>query len=79
MLLLVYYKTKKTGTTTSIYLIWYGIGRTIIEGLRADSLYVAGTSIRVSKALSIALIIIGTIMLTINIIKTLKERKKSNG
>ena len=61
------------------YLIWYGIGRTIIEGLRADSLYIAGTSIRVSQALSVGLIIIGLIILTINIIKRIKERKKSNG
>ena len=79
LLLIVYYKTKKTGTTTSIYLIWYGIGRAIIEGLRSDSLYLAGTTIRVSKVLSIALIIIGVVMLTINIIKSIKERKKSNG
>lgn len=79
LLLLVYYKTKKTGTTTATYLIWYGIGRTIIEGLRSDSLYIAGTSIRVSQALSVGLVVIGIIILSLNIIKTIKERKKSNG
>lgn len=79
LLLFVYNKTKKTGTTTGFYLLWYGIGRTIIEGLRADSLYIAGTTIRVSQALSICLAIIGLVILTVNIVKTIKERKKSNG
>lgn len=79
LLLLVYFKTKKTGTTTAAYLIWYGIGRAIIEGYRSDSLYIVGTSIRVSQALSVGLIIIGIIILTINIFKHIKERKKSNG
>ena len=79
LLLLVYYRTKKTGTTTACYLIWYGIGRTIIEGLRSDSLYIPGTIIRVSQALSVCLVIIGLVILTINIIKRIKERKKSNG
>ena len=79
LLLLCYYKTRKTGTTTAFYLIWYGVGRTIIEGLRSDSLYIAGTTIRVSQALSVGLIIIGIIVLSINIIKLIKERKKSNG
>jgi len=77
--LLVYFKTKKTGTTTATYLIWYGIGRTLIEGLRSDSLYIAGTTIRVSQALSVMLVIIGLIILTYNIIKTIKEKKKLNG
>ena len=31
---------------------WYGLGRMIIEGFRMDSLYLFGTSIRVSQALA---------------------------
>ena len=34
------------------YAVWYGLGRTFIEGLRTDSLYIPGTSIRVSQALA---------------------------
>lgn len=79
LLLIIYYKTKKTGTTTACYLIWYGIGRTLIEGLRADSLYITGTSIRVSQALSVCLVIVGIVILTINIIKRVKEKGNSNG
>ena len=37
---------------------WYGLGRMFIEGMRTDSLYLFGTSIRVSQALA-ALIFVG--------------------
>lgn len=35
------------------YILWYGLGRTWIEGMRSDSLYLFGTGIRVSQALAI--------------------------
>ena len=35
-----------------IYLGWYGLGRVWIEGLRTDSLYIPGSSIRVSQLLA---------------------------
>lgn len=38
------------------YLIWYGLVRFFVEGMRTDSLYIAGT-IRVSQALSLVLIV----------------------
>ena len=80
MLLITYYKTKKPGTTTATYLVWYGIGRTWIEGLRSDSLYLGSTGIRISQLLSILLVVIGITILTINIIKSIKEKKgKQNG
>ncbi len=34
------------------YVAWYGLGRGLIEGLRADSLYIAGTGLRVSQLLA---------------------------
>ena len=45
------------------YAVWYGLGRTFIEGLRTDSLYVPGTSIRVSQALAAASCLIAAAML----------------
>lgn len=39
------------------YMIWYGIGRAMIEGLRADSLYIG--PLRVSQILSICLVVAG--------------------
>lgn len=56
-------KRRYDGQFVFIYFLWYGIGRTWIEGLRTDSLYIGGTSIRVSQALSIALALISLIVL----------------
>lgn len=45
------------GETTASYLIWYGIGRMFIEGMRTDSLYLG--PLRVSQILSGILILVG--------------------
>lgn len=43
---------KFNGEVFWLYVLWYGIGRAIIEGLRTDSLYFFGTGIRTSQALA---------------------------
>ncbi|MPM56880.1 Prolipoprotein diacylglyceryl transferase [bioreactor metagenome] len=48
---------KFSGQIILCYGIWYGIGRTIIEGFRTDSLYFAHTTLRVSQILSLILVI----------------------
>ncbi|SDB26381.1 phosphatidylglycerol:prolipoprotein diacylglycerol transferase [Streptococcus henryi] len=50
-------KLLKQGEIASFYLIWYGIGRFVIEGMRTDSLMVGG--LRVSQWLSVILVIVG--------------------
>ena len=45
---------RKKGILTYTYFIWYGLGRTFIEGLRTDSLYLG--TFRVSQVLSIILV-----------------------
>lgn len=77
LLLTVYYRTKRTGTTLATYFVWYGIGRALIESLRSDSLYIANTSIRVSQLVSIILVVIGVTILAINITKSIKEKRKN--
>lgn len=47
----------KQGEITCFYLMWYGIGRFVIEGMRTDSLMFAG--LRVSQWLSAGLVIVG--------------------
>lgn len=54
-------KKIKDGMLLSIYLIWYGIVRFFIEGLRTDSLMLG--SIRIAQLVSISLIVIGIILL----------------
>ena len=49
-------KRRYDGHCILIYFFWYGLGRAWIEGLRTDSLYIGGTGIRVSQALSLVLV-----------------------
>lgn len=58
----------KQGEITAFYLIWYGFGRLLIEGLRTDSLMFLG--IRVSQWLSGLLILIGISMVVVRRRKT---------
>ena len=56
------------GQNTCFYFLWYGIGRFWIEGLRTDSLYLFdwqlfGQPIRVSQALSLAMIVVSLALL----------------
>ena len=54
----IFYKHKKyDGQIFLMIFGWYGLGRMWIEGLRTDSLYLFGSSIRVSQALAILLFI----------------------
>ena len=50
-------RRKYDGQMALLYLFWYGLGRAWIEGLRTDSLYIGHTGIRVSQALSLALVL----------------------
>ena len=49
-------KTKRRfdGQYFLTYVLWYGLGRAWIEGLRADSLYLGSTGVRVSQLLAVA-------------------------
>lgn len=54
----IFYKHKKyDGQIFLMIFGWYGLGRMLIEGLRTDSLYLFGTSIRVSQALAALLFV----------------------
>ena len=59
-----FYKHKKyDGQIFLMIFGWYGLGRMWIEGLRMDSLYLFGTSIRVSQALAMLLFVACTTLL----------------
>ena len=45
-------KRWRIGDGLPLYMIVYGLGRVWIEGLRSDSLYIPGTSLRISQLLS---------------------------
>ncbi len=50
-------KRRFDGHLLTLYFLLYGAGRFWIEGLRTDSLYIGGTGIRVSQALSLLLVL----------------------
>lgn len=54
---------KISGQTFYAYLIWYGTGRAIIEGLRTDSLYLG--PFRISQIIGIVTALIGIILIFI--------------
>lgn len=61
-ILLAYKKIKKFGGEIFAgYMAWYGLGRAMIEGLRADSLYIG--PLRVSQMLALACFIAGAIII----------------
>lgn len=61
----------KTGQITGFYLIWYGIGRYIIEAYRTDSLMLS--SLKQAQIISIIMIIIGLVIIILS-----KNKEKYN-
>ena len=59
-------RQRYNGQLMYFYLAWYGFERTLVEGLRADSLYLPFADIRVSQLLSFILFIFGVVMLIIH-------------
>lgn len=59
-------KRKYDGQIFLMYLVWYGLGRVWIEGLRGDSLYIAGTNLRVSQLVALLCVVVGGIILIAN-------------
>ena len=59
-------KRKYDGQVFWLYILWYGLGRAWIEGLRSDSLYIGSTDIRVSQLLAIVSAVVSLVILIIN-------------
>jgi phosphatidylglycerol:prolipoprotein diacylglycerol transferase len=70
MLLIRHTRWIKSGQLFAFYLIWYGLGRFMIEDMRTDSLMIA--DFRVSQILSAILVITG-VVITIVINKRRKQ------
>ena len=59
-------KRKYDGQFFWTYILWYGLGRAWIEGLRTDSLYIGSTDIRVSQLLAAVSALAALIVLIVN-------------
>lgn len=56
----IYPRKKFDGENFCFYLVWYGVGRTFIEGLRTDSLYFG--PLRASQVIGIATALVGAVL-----------------
>lgn len=80
VLYLICRKARKfSGQIALCYGVWYGVERMIVEGLRTDSLYIAGTAIRVSQALSAGIALVCAVLLVVLLIKYIKHPKPIDG
>ena len=51
-----------------MYFAWYGLGRMFIEGFRTDSLYIPGTTLRISQCVGLLCLIAAGVMLIVFLI-----------
>lgn len=66
LLVLIARKGRKfNGQLFLSYVVWYGVGRAVIEGLRTDSLYFFGTSLRSSQILGLASALVAIVVMAI--------------
>lgn len=80
ILALVYLCSNKKGLPTAIYLIYYGIVRTVLESFRQEEFILKLGNIAISQAFSIAMIVVGVVMFVLILInarrkKVLNEKK----
>ncbi len=78
LILIVFLKCKQKVIPTATYLVWYGLGRAIIEGIRGDSLFIGNSNVRVSQMVSILMLIIGASILIYKLIRSILKRKQKN-
>lgn len=75
ILAMVFYKKKKAnGQVFFFYMIWYGLGRFFIEGMRTDSLYLFG-SVRVSQVVAALSFIAGIVLMVLSTKKASASKK----
>lgn len=53
------------GQTFLLYIVWYGVSRFFIEGLRTDSLLLHFANLRVSQVLAAVCVVVGVILLIV--------------
>ena len=74
ILLFVRRRSKQPMTTLASYFLLYGVVRFFVEGIRTDALFTGG-GIRISQALSAAMVIFGVVVLVINAVRNNSRRK----
>ena len=65
-------KKRYNGQIFFLYLVWYGVERFFVEGLRTDSLFIPGVNIRISQLVAAITVLISIIILIVFKISHLK-------
>lgn len=60
-MLLIYPRKKWDGQILGFYMLWYGLGRTLVESLRTDSLYIG--PLRLAQCIGIASAVLGAFLI----------------
>lgn len=80
MLSNVYFNSVANGYTTSLYLIYYGLIRTILEPYRNPKFILMWKGLQISRLFSFLMIIVGIILyIAISVKITKKKVRKNNG
>jgi phosphatidylglycerol:prolipoprotein diacylglycerol transferase len=66
-------RRKFPGMLFTFYLMWYGLGRFWIEGLRTDSLYLFNTGIRVSQMVALVTALGAAVVLVLGLLRSQKQ------
>ena len=67
-------KRRFNGQIFLSYIIWYGLGRAWIEGLRTDSLLIGNTGLRASQLVAIGSVIVAAVLMVIGL-RSVKGRE----
>lgn len=70
---IIFPRRKFKGELTACYMVWYGIERFFVEGLRTDSLRAGQGSLRISQGLSLVLVLGGITWLILGFIHSKKH------
>ena len=69
-------RRKFDGEMILLYVMWYGAGRAVIEGLRTDSLMIPNTALRASQVLAIVLVGVAAVIWLLQTSKVKKNGKQ---
>ncbi len=78
LLSVIYLKEKNTGYVTSVYLVYYGFIRTILEPRRNTKYILTASSLKVSMLCSVLMIVAGAIIFLYLTIKNSKKKGIKN-
>lgn len=76
VLIVLLYKTKTPGICSAVYLMWYGVVRAVLEGLRQEEYILKWGSVPISQLVSICMALAGLGLMIYWVCKVIKKKKE---